>query len=303
MKKINYILVIILLSTISIFAQDAEQQSGSKFYQGIAWSPDGKYLSFTIMDVKNTKPMTMKADIYVMKADGTQLKKITGEANNEFGPSWSKDGRRIYFGAVNPETKDAQIFSVGTDANGLTQLTKTGRNASPVVSPDGKRIVYNAETVDHKPQIYVMNTDGSNPKALTNDNTLAFYNPIWSPDGKKIVYYVEKGDNKDQIWTMNADGTNQKLLTNNVAHNFYPSWSANGKQIIFCSNRDGEERVIYSMNADGSNIKRLLKTNSFYAKFAPNGKKIAFISGKFPSTNIVIADADGTNEVNITAQK
>ncbi len=92
-----------------------------------------------------------------------------------------------------------------------------------------------------------MNIDGSNIKALTTDNTLAFYNPIWSPDGKKIVYYVEKGDNKDQIWTMNADGSDQKLLTNNIGHNFYPSWSADGKQIIFCSNRDGEAQVIYSM--------------------------------------------------------
>jgi TolB protein len=102
---------------------------------------------------------------------------------------------------------------------------------------------------------------------------------------------------------MNADGTNPTLLTGNVAHNYYPSWSADGKQIIFCSNRDGEDQVIYSMNADGSGVRRLLKSNSFYAKYSPDGKRIAFISGKFPNTNIFIADRDGANEVNVTAKK
>lgn len=300
MKKIILIILTLIFSFISAFAQN---ETSSKNYMGVAWSPDGKYLSFTIMDVKNTKPMQMKADIYIMKTDGTELKKITGEGTNEFGPAWSKDGQKLFFGAVNPETKAADIFSVKADGTGLTQLTKTGKNASPSVSPDGKKIVFNSEKAEHKPQIFVMNTDGSGLKALTNDDTLAFYNPLWSPDGKKIVYYVEKGDNKDQIWTMNADGSEQKLLTNNIGHNFYPSWSADGKQIIFCSNRDGENQVIYSMNADGSNIKRLLKTNSFYAKFSPNGKKIAFISGKFPNSSIFIADADGSNEINLTAQK
>jgi len=57
------------------------------------------------------------------------------------------------------------------------------------------------------------------------------------------------------------------------------------------------------MNADGSNVKRLLKTNSFYARLSPDGKHIAYIAGKFPSNNIFIADPDGTNEINITTQK
>ncbi|MET0754340.1 MAG: hypothetical protein ABWZ66_13240 [Pyrinomonadaceae bacterium] len=181
----------------------------------------------------------------------------------------------------------------------MTQITKdSGRNSAPEVSRDGKRIVFNSETVERKPQIYVMNADGSGLKALTNDNTLAFYNPVWSPDGKKIVYYVEKGDNKDQIWVMNADGSNQTLLTGNVGHNFYPSWSADGKQIIFCSNRDGEQ-MIYTMNPDGTNIKRFEAIKSRYARFSPNGRKIVFVAGNFPNTSIVVADANGANQVKI----
>lgn len=296
MKKIIYVLTLLLLGIGSIFAQE----TASKYYSGMAWSPDGKYLSFTIMNVQSMKPMKMTADIYVMKTDGTDLKKITGDSGNNFSPSWSKDGKRIIFYSVKPETKEAQIYSIKRDGSDLVQLTKTGRNAEPVVSPDGKKIVFHSERIERKPQICVMNIDGSDIKALTNDETLAFYSPVWSPDGKKIVYYIEKGDNKDQIWTMNADGSDQKLLTNNVGHNFFPSWTADGKGIIFTSNRDGEEQVIYWMKPDGSNVKRLLQTNSFYAKPSPDGKKIAFISGKFPKNAIYIANADGSGEKKIT---
>lgn len=297
MKKLIYIFAIITLFTMAISAQE----TASNFYQAMEWSPDGKYLTFTLMHVTNTKPMNMKADIYVMKADGTEMKKITGDEKNEFVSSWSKNGKRIYFGATVAGSKEGDIFAVNLDGTNLVQLTKNNRrNAAPNVSPDGKWIVFNSESVEHKPQIYVMDAAGKNQKALTNDDTIAFYNPLWSPDGKKIVYYVERGDNKDQIWTMNADGTNQTLLTNNIGHNFYPSWSADGKQIIFTSNRDGEKEVIYSMNADGTNVKRLLKTNSFYARFSPDGKHIAFISGKFPSNNIFIANADGSGEAQVT---
>ena len=75
---------------------------------------------------------------------------------------------------------------------------------------------------------------------------------------------------------------------------------ADGKRIIFTSERDGEKQVIYSMKADGTDVKRLLKTNSFYARFSPDGKRIAFISGKFPENNIFIADADGSNVIKLT---
>jgi len=300
MKKIIFAILTLTIGFISAFAQS---ETSSRNYMGVAWSPDGKYLTFTIMDIKNTKPMSIKADIYTMKADGTELKKITGDGIEEFGPSFSKDGKKIYFSGGNPALKESNIFSINTDGSGLTQITKTGRASAPVVSPDGKKLVFNADTVERKPQIYVMSIDGSNPKALTNDNTLAFYNPVWSPDGRRIVYYVEKGDDKDQIWVMNADGSDQKLLTNNVGHNFYPSWSADGKRIIFCSDRDGEKQVIYSMKPDGTDIKRLLKTNSPFAQYSPDGKRIAFISGRFPSSGISIINADGSNEIDLTAQK
>lgn len=296
MKSCISVLIVLMVAALSISAQETVSVS----YFGVVWSPDSKYVSFAEMRMKNSKPPSRKMDVYIMKADGSDMKKITGDQSNATGPSWSKDGNRIFFRATSPtNNKEGNIFSIKRDGTDLIQLTKGGQNSSPVVSPDGEKIVFNAETVEHKPQIYVMNIDGSGVKALTDDNTVAFYNPVWSPNGKKIVYYVEKGDQMDQIWTMDADGTYQKLLTMNIGHNFYPSWSADGKQIVFSSTRDGE-KGIYTMNVDGSKVKRLPGVRSFYARYSPDRRKIAFLSGEFPQTNIFTANADGSNQVQIT---
>jgi Tol biopolymer transport system component len=49
-------------------------------------------------------------------------------------------------------------------------------------------------------------------------------------------------------------------------------------------------------DTDGSSLTPLSDIKSFFARFSPDGKKIAFISGKFPTSEIFIADADGRNQ-------
>jgi TolB protein len=250
---------------------------------------------------------TFKADIYVIRADGSDLKGITGEPKNEFYTSWAKG--RIAFGVEMPATKDSDIFTANPSGSDMRQITKgPGRNSTPALSRDGKKIAFVSTRDGGKYQIYVANSDGSNLTRLTKDSNTGYFNPQWSPDGKKIVYYAEKGDQRDQIWTMSADGSNQILLTDNIGHNTFPGWSPNGRRIIFSSSKrdkdaDGsyiDGSYLYIMNADGSGLRKLGDIKSFFARFSPDGKKIAYISGKFPATAIYIANSDGSAPVKIT---
>src|SRR5215831_12149345 len=64
------------------------------------------------------------------------------------------------------------------------------------------------------PDVYTMNSDGSDVKQLTNlgPESSAFWES-WSPDGKQIVFNEYKPpDFLGQLWLMNADGSNQHLL-------------------------------------------------------------------------------------------
>lgn len=286
MKRIIFTLTLLLIGSFGTFAQ------GTIFHQEVTWSPDGKHLSCSIYRKSDPSDKQLKYEIYVIKADGSNKQKIVDDAT---WSSWSKDGKRILFSRSSADKKTSDIFTVKTDGSDLIQLTKDAkRNSHPAYSPDGKKIAFTSTRESDKNQIYVMNVDGTNVKRMTTDSAIGYFNPMWSPDSKKIVYYTEKGDQKDQIWTINADGSNQTLLTNNIGHNTFPSFSPDGKLIIFNSNRD-EKQAIYMMNSlDGSNLKPLADIKSFYARYSPNGKKIAFIIGGFPSNDIYIADADGS---------
>lgn len=271
-------LVSLILIAIVVAANAVAQGGPSVSFGNVVWSPDGKMIAFTRMEITNTTPRTMAADIYVARADGSELRRLTGANGNESFPSFSPDGKTIFFGSGAPRSREQDIFSVNVRGGGLRPVARApGRDGAPVVSPDGKKIVFNSERDGGLPQIYVMNIDGSNPTRLTDDDKVAFYNPVWSPDGRRIVYYREIRDNKDQIWSMNADGSDKRLLTNNIGHNFYPSWSSNGKRVIF-TRETGEEQEIYSMNSDGSDL-RPLNIKGFFARESPDGKRIAFIRG------------------------
>jgi TolB protein len=301
-------LIRIILAIAAFACAAAGQQAEKYFFQDLSWSPDGRYLAVTGMYAFQERSKDFKADIFVIRADGSGgMTRITAEDRRDFYTAWA--GGRIAFGTDAAEGKDSDIYTARPDGTDVRQVTKgPGRNATPAFSRDGKWIAFVSTRDGGKHQIYIARADGSGLKRLTTDASVGYYNPQFSPDGRAIVYYAEKGDQKDQIWMMDADGSDQKLLTGGVGHNIFPGWSPDGRKIIFSSsNREKDDKgsyidgsFLYTMNADGSGLAPLGQIKSFFARFSPDGRHIAYISGKFPQTAIYLANADGTGAVKIT---
>jgi dipeptidyl aminopeptidase/acylaminoacyl peptidase len=176
---------------------------------------------------------------------------------------------------ANPKT--SEIALMNPDGSGVTRLHVFG--SDPMVSPDGSKIVYCSQRDTIYSQIYVMNSDGTAPKRLTDMKSGDACGPAWSRDGKKIAYYAfaqTQPSRNPEIWVMDADGSNPKKLTD---HGMDPSWSPDGKQIAFASHRDGVFQI-YAMNSDGSNPRRLTKHNAEDSNpsWAPDGGSIVYIS-------------------------
>ena len=176
---------------------------------------------------------------------------------------------------ANPKTSEIAVMN--PDGSAVTRLHIFG--SDPMLSPDGTKIVYCSLRDTIYSQIYVMTSDGTGQKRLTDVKTGDACGPAWSPDGKKIAYYAfanTQPSRNPEIWIMDADGSNPKKVTD---HGMDPSWSPNGQQIAFASHRDGVFQI-YSMNADGSNLKRLTKHNAEDSNpvWAPDGRSIAYIS-------------------------
>lgn len=150
-----------------------------------------------------------------------------------------------------------------------------------------------------RPEIYVMNTDGSNATRLTTNEVLDLM-PGWSPDGQRIVFVSTQSGNYD-IYTMNNSGGDIVRLTNNSARDSLPVWSRDGTRIAFVSNRDGNDEI-YVMNADGSDVTRLTdnRWTDTDPAWSPDSTRIVFSSNRDGNDEIYIMNADGTEAVNIS---
>ncbi len=133
-------------------------------------------------------------------------------------PTWSPDGKKIAFDS------GFYIWVVDADGSNLTQLTPH-HGAYPAWSPDGSKIAYSHHEGTKGSDIWVMNSDGSSQRSLTDSSENDEF-PGWSPDGKRIAY--GRGNwpnwNESNIWVVDLSG-NAVQLTSNPALEADPDWA------------------------------------------------------------------------------
>ena len=256
------------------------------------WSPDGKQIVFQ-SDRHNS--MSGDREIYIMDADGTDIRRLTFREESDESPVWSPDGSKILFASY-VTAENNELFLMNTDGSNIIQLTNhPGRDGHQKFSPDGTRIIFNSQRDDEGKneirnyEIYEMNLDGSDVRRLTDFPEWDTY-PSISPDESKIVWrrVLPTGGNSSsgrnsEIFVMNRDGSDPMNLTNHPAFDGYPSWSPDCLKIVFASNRNGKTRGnfhIYIMDSDGSNVTKILDNEASVEDarpiWSPDGSKIIF---------------------------
>jgi TolB protein len=228
-----------------------------------SWSPDAKRIVYY-------SERDGFSEIYVMDADGSNIKQVTHHQANNGYPSFSPDGSRIVFDS----NRDGsfEIYIVNAGGSHLQRLTNhPARDVSPAWSPDGRQIAFMSDRTGSM-EIWVMSADGSNPKQVTDLGSCWF--PQWSPDGTKLAFHVHR-----DIHVLNLKDSKLVRLTTDPANGMHPSWSPDGRQIAFMSWRDGPTEI-YKMDADGSNVRRLTYTSlgdSIDPRWSPDGTRIVYV--------------------------
>ena len=90
---------------------------------------------------------------------------------------------------------------------------------------------------DSNPEIYVMNSDGSDITRLTHDPGVDVY-PAWSPDGTNIAFSYRRGADVPRIYILFPNGRTARLTDAPccTAHgDEAPAWSPDGTKIAFQS--------------------------------------------------------------------
>jgi TolB protein len=104
--------------------------------------------------------------LFVMRSDGSGVRRLTEDLPPVSHPSWSPDGQRIAFNAGSPT--DSDVYLINIDGSGLRKITRNARaNFYPTWSPDGSALAFSSNR-DGDWDIYVMNADGSQVRQLVD---------------------------------------------------------------------------------------------------------------------------------------
>ncbi|MFC1746150.1 TolB family protein [Candidatus Riflebacteria bacterium] len=173
------------------------------------WHPNDNFIYFADHDAGNR-------DIAMIKSDGTGYSLFRDETLLLAPGNCDAKGEIMVFDRMNwGNAYSSEIYKQNLDGTGATRLTFTGSNDpthtdySPVISPDGKNILWNTYR-DGNFEIYIMDSDGNNKTNLTN-HASNDEGAVWI-DNEKFVFFSDRSGGLD-IYLLKKDGTGLTQIT------------------------------------------------------------------------------------------
>jgi len=204
----------------------------------------------------------------------------------------SPDGKTMLFDML------GDIYSVPIDGGEATALTsEIAWNYQPRFSPDGSKIAFVSDRAGGD-NLWIMNADGSEPYAVTDEAEHMVHNPAWSPDGEYLVgrkgFYSTRSISAGEIWMFHHGGGNGVNLVkrphveNDQKNRSEPVFSADGKYVYYSADITPGKTWQYNKNSIGSvfAIQRLElasgETNTLNAETTDfSVKQVSARSGEF----------------------
>src|SRR5215210_7812794 len=174
-----------------------------------SWSPDGQQLVFTGYDGG-------LSDLFIVKRDGSGLRRLTQDKYADLHPVWSPDGKSIAFATDRGEETNFKTLAIGnmrialydidTGSIELLDHMEQGKNVSPQWAPDGQSIAFVSDR-NGVSNIFLYELRDKSLYQLTDFYTgvqgITPLSPVlsWAPQADRLAFvYFEKG--KYDVYTL-----------------------------------------------------------------------------------------------------
>ena len=213
---------------------------------------------------------TSERSIFRVSGRGGEPRRIEGIGQNATHISLGSDARLLYStSSINYDIRRVNLRAANSAAAGERFLSSTRYEVAPSYSPDGKRISFSSNRGGIR-QIWVADTDGSNPSPLTSFQNGVASSPKWSPNGRYIVFDARPTANAD-IYVIAAEGGAPARLTDHPGVDHVPTWSPDGNWIYFGSDRAGGHEI-FRIRPRGGEVQQMTHNGGYYGVASADGK-------------------------------
>ncbi len=253
--------------------------------------------------------------IYTVRADGTGLKKLTDLGKNTDNPSFSPDGRWVYFQSnASGRSHVYRCTPDGKDVKALTDGDRLGKSWKDAygyaLSRDGLRLLYTVHD-GTTGRVALADADGGNPRLLFPKLGYAYMGAL-SPAGDRVV--VSGPARGYRLLVADLPDGEPRELTPDHPDSYTPQFTPDGKALIFVR-RDGD---VYRVGIDGKGLRRLTEGNRYVEfrmsakdshgstdgpQISPDGKQVAYVAIKGGVPNVCVMTIDGADQRQVTTRK
>jgi Tol biopolymer transport system component len=248
------------------------------------WSPDGKFIAFTVKPSKDEP-----SKIFLISPDTLARHPLTAPTENLDGfdylgdsePVFSPDSKSVAF-IRQSSLVSADVYISPITGGEPRRLTSENTPVTRVTwTADGREIIFSATSnrFAHNGSLWRIPASGGAPERITVVGYDAMY-PHISRHGNRLAYVQGSGDYN--IYKIGVFGTTvssnppTKLIAS-TRNDGSPQFSPDGRRIVFGSDRSGSPEI-WMCDSDGSNLIQMTSLNKAAGtpRWSPDGQQIAF---------------------------
>ena len=258
----------------------------------LRWSPNEELLAYVEGVCETCHP----SRVWLMRMADGEAAPITDVAFNH-SPSWSPDGRTLYFVSNRGGGRDLwqqRVSAAGRPMGEAVRVTVGVRMYRAALSPDGTKLACvqggptsNLWRVPISPDRVAYWRDA---EPLTFDVAEVRMGDV-SSDGTRLVFRSDRGGSPD-LWMLPVAGGEMQQLTSDPAQEINAVWSPDDKQLAFSRYDDTGSRKLWVMPVSGGTARQLTMNDDVEPSWSPDGKEIVFRSTRGGDVDIWIVNVE-----------